>query len=265
MLEMAIEVFNRYENKYMVDEKICVRLQARLSDYMKPDSYNKRFETYPICNIYYDTPDSHLIRASLMKPSYKEKLRLRSYGTPSAGSKVYVEIKKKFRGLVNKRRSALPLDEAYTFLASGKIPGARRGMNTQVLSEAAYILEQHTLVPQVYLSYERRAYFGTGQYDLRISFDTNMIARREDLLLESGIYGESLLPSGKWLMEIKTSGSIPIWLCRTLSEFRVYPVSFSKYGTAYKRSLVPQSEPARDCVIACRYPEYESPSLAWAR
>jgi SPX domain protein involved in polyphosphate accumulation len=241
MLKMAIEVFNRYENKYMVDEKTYARLQTRLSDYMKLDSYNKRFETYPICNIYYDTPDSHLIRTSLMKPSYKEKIRLRSYGTPSKNSKVYVEIKKKFRGLGNKRRSALPLDEAYAFLASGKIPDIDCGMNIQVLSEIAYMLEQHRLVPKVYLSCERRAYFGTGRHDLRISFDTDIVARREDLFLESGIYGKSLLPEGKWLMEIKTSESIPIWLCRTLSELHIYPVSFSKYGTEYKLSLASPS------------------------
>jgi SPX domain protein involved in polyphosphate accumulation len=262
---MAIEVFNRHENKYIIDEKTYVRLQARLSDYMKPDSYNKRFETYQICNIYYDTPDSYLIRTSLMKPSYKEKLRIRSYGTPSTNSKVYVEIKKKFRGVVNKRRSALPLNEAYTFLESGKIPCANCGMNIQVLSEIAYMLEQHTLVPKVYLSYDRMAHFGTGQYDLRISFDTNIVTRRKDLFLESGIYGESLLPNGKWLMEIKTSGSIPIWLCRTLSEFRVYPVSFSKYGTEYKLSLVPGRESIKAYAFARRHPEYESQALALAQ
>jgi hypothetical protein len=262
---MAIEVFNRYENKYIVDENTHVRLQARLSDYMKADSYNKRSETYPICNIYYDTPDSHLIRTSMMKPSYKEKLRLRSYGTPSTNAKVYVEIKKKFRGLVNKRRSALPLDEAYAFLASGKIPDINYGINIQVLSEIAYMLEQFTLVPKVYLAYERRAYFGTGQNDLRISFDTNIISRREDLFLESGIYGESLLPDGKWLMEIKTSKSIPIWLSRTLSEFRVYPAGFSKYGTEYKLSLVPGHESVREYALSRRYPEYESQALALAQ
>jgi hypothetical protein len=165
---------------------------------------------------------------------------VRSYGTPERDGKVYVEIKKKFHGLVNKRRSALPLDEAYRFLATGVIPEIREGMNPQVLAEIQYFLQQHDLSPQVFLAYERLAFFGTGEHDLRVSFDTKIITRRTDLRLESGIYGEKLLPDGKWLMEVKTAESIPLWLCRILSEYQIYPVSFSKYGTEYKQSLAAQ-------------------------
>jgi SPX domain protein involved in polyphosphate accumulation len=237
---MAIEVFNRYENKYRMDEGVCEKLQQRLADYMEPDKHNNLHGAYAICNLYYDTPDSHLIRNSLAKPVYKEKLRVRSYGTPERDGKVYVEIKKKFRGLVNKRRSALPLDEAYRFLATGVIPEIREGMNPQVLSEIQYFLAQHELSPQVFLAYERLAFFGTGEHDLRVSFDTKITTRRTDLHLESGIYGKKLLPDGQWLMEVKTVESIPLWLCRILSEYQIYPISFSKYGTEYKQSLAPQ-------------------------
>lgn len=104
---MAIEVFNRYENKYMLSQSVFEKVQARLSEYMELDAYNKQHETYTISNLYYDTPDNYLIRTSLQKPNYKEKLRVRAYGVPDTGDKVYVEIKKKFAGLVNKRRSAL--------------------------------------------------------------------------------------------------------------------------------------------------------------
>lgn len=237
---MAIEVFNRYENKYMMDEAVCEKLRHRLAEYMEPDKHNNRHGAYAICNLYYDTPDSFLIRNSLAKPVYKEKLRVRSYGVPERDGRVYVEIKKKFCGLVNKRRSALPLDEAYRFLATGVIPKIGDGMNPQVLSEIQYVLEQHELRPQVFLAYERLAFFGTGQHDLRVSFDTNITTRRTDLRFESGIYGEKLLPSGKWLMEVKTAESIPLWLCRLLSEYEIYPISFSKYGTEYKHSLAPE-------------------------
>ncbi|MDR1639710.1 MAG: polyphosphate polymerase domain-containing protein, partial [Clostridiales bacterium] len=199
---MAIEVFNRYENKYMLDDKTCQALQARLSDYCELDAYNKRFETYPICNIYYDTEDSCLIRTSLAKPSYKEKLRIRSYGVPDAGSNVYVEIKKKHRNLVNKRRSALPLRDAYSFLRSGVVAITPDCANAQVLAEIQCILERHQLMPKAFISYERKAYFGTDHHDLRISFDTEIRTRRTSLRLESGIFGERLMPDGKWLMEI---------------------------------------------------------------
>lgn len=234
---MAIEIFNRHEKKYRISEKTFLRIQDRLSGYMELDAYNKRHETYSISNIYYDTKDSHLIRTSLEKPKYKEKLRLRSYGAPGSDSKIYVEIKKKVAGLVNKRRSALKPAEAYAFLRDGILPAPQSYMNEQVLREIAYVLEQHALEPALCLSYDRRAYFGADGNDLRVSFDTNIRTRRTDLRLESGGYGEPLLDGDSWLMEIKVARSIPVWLCRLLSEYGVYPVSFSKYGTEYKQML----------------------------
>jgi len=276
---MAIEVFNRFENKYLIDASIYDSLNAGIADYMELDEYNKTHSVYQICNLYYDTSDNRLIRTSLMKPSYKEKLRLRSYGTPCADSKVYVEIKKKFRGLVNKRRSALPLDEAYKFLETGQFPGVclsgnAPGMeevsgirvNTQVLKEISYMLEQYRPEPKVFISYERRAYFGTGSHDLRISFDGNILCRRTDLRLESGAYGENLLPKGKRLMEIKTAQSIPVWLCRLMSELKIYPISFSKYGNEYKRFLAgtnadPQSQNPDCSLLAESTPQSETSGL----
>lgn len=234
---MAIEVFNRYENKYMIDTKTFSKLQNKLSDYMELDAYNKQNEAYTITNIYYDTDDSQLIRTSLSKPKYKEKLRLRAYGTPQGDSKVYIEIKKKFMGLVNKRRSAMTLNEAYAFIETGVIPDLNTYMNKQVLCEIEYLLEQYELKPMLYLSYSRRAYFDKNQHDLRISFDNNILTRRYDLKLESGIFGERLLDEDKWLMEIKVSKSMPVWLAHLLSEHKIYPTSFSKYGTEYKHSI----------------------------
>jgi hypothetical protein len=262
---MAIEVFNRYENKYIVGESILPQLCERLSEYMELDEYNKRFETYSIANIYYDTDDSFLIRTSLSKPKYKEKLRLRSYGAPALDSKVYVEIKKKVAGLVNKRRSAMTLREAYRFLESGNAPKIRDGMNRQVIGEIRYFLQTRELSPAVCISYDRKAYFGIGEHDVRVSFDTNIQARRYDLRLESGAYGERLLDDGLWLMEIKTARSIPIWLCRLLSEYKIYPVSFSKYGAEYKQTLE-QSRLPRIYVLTPnpQYKPAQTPAVAYA-
>lgn len=232
---MAIEVFNRYENKYLIDERTLYKLQRRVSDYMEPDEYNKEDKTYTITNLYYDTQDSHLIRTSLKKPKYKEKLRLRAYGVPDGDSEVYAEIKKKVNGLVNKRRSALRLDEAYDFLQTGMMPDPQPCHNRQVLCEISYILQRHDLCPVLYLAYDRRAYFGLGQHDLRISFDSNIRTRRYDLKLEDGDYGDPLTDEGLWIMEIKVAQSMPIWLCRLLSENNIYPTSFSKYGAEYRQ------------------------------
>lgn len=237
---MAIEVFNRYENKYMLDTRTFAQLELRLSDYMELDAFNKTHETYTITNLYYDTEDNHLIRSSLAKPKYKEKLRLRAYGVPDMDSQVYIEIKKKFRGLVNKRRSSLTLDEAYNFIRTSTPPAPMPYHNRQVLNEVDYMLHTHKLKPALYLAYNRRAYFGIGQHDIRVSFDRNIRSRRYDLALESGDYGKTLLERDQWLMEIKVAQSIPLWLCRLLSEYKIYPASFSKYGTEYKQMLANQ-------------------------
>jgi SPX domain protein involved in polyphosphate accumulation len=232
---MAIEVFTRHEKKYALDESTYRRLLARLAGEMELDANIRQSGAYRICNLYYDTDHSALIRRSLSGPQYKEKLRLRTYGTPPPEGHAYFEIKKKVCGLVNKRRSAMPLQAAYRFADTGVPPATGPGMNSQVIREIACILGREPLRPKVYISYERRAYCGAA--GLRLSFDTNIITRRTDLRLESGVYGQRLLPEGQWLMEIKTPQTIPLWLARTLSEFRLYPVRFSKYGREYLGQL----------------------------
>ena len=232
---MAIEVFNRHENKYRLSGRTFAEISGAIAERIEVDKYNVGGETYPIFNIYYDTPGNDVIRASLSKPAYKEKLRLRSYGAPTADSTVYVEIKKKALGVVNKRRSGMKLREAYTFLESGAVPDIQPHMNAQALNEAAYILGRMPLAPAALLSYERVAFF--GERELRVSFDTNIQTRRYDLRLEYGAYGEQLLGEGEWLMEIKTAGNMPLWLSGLLAKHKAYPASFSKYGAEYKRSL----------------------------
>ncbi|HEY9061454.1 MAG TPA: polyphosphate polymerase domain-containing protein [Pseudobacteroides sp.] len=231
---MAIEVFNRYEKKFMMNTHTYEKVLRTLDQYMELDEYNKKHDFYTIANIYYDTKDHHLIRKSLSKPKYKEKLRLRAYGVPSLEDKVYLEIKKKVCGLVNKRRTKLTLSEAYDFVATGQKPELKKYMNKQVLNEIEYFLSVYDLEPKLYLAYDRKAYFGIDNRDLRITFDTNIRTRREDLRLELGDHGEQLLNKDVWLMEVKAEKTIPIWLTRMLSEYKLYKRSFSKYGTEFK-------------------------------
>lgn len=234
---MAIEVFNRYEKKYLLDDKAFRHFYNHLLEYMDLDDYNKHHEFYTICNIYFDTKNDALIRNSLAKPKYKEKLRLRAYGIPKMDAKVYLELKKKVLGLVNKRRTSLKLDEAYEFVRTGIEPEFKDYMNKQVIQEIGYFLQRYDLEPKVYLAYERKALFSKENRDLRITFDTNIRSRRYDVKLESGNYGEKLLEPGQWLMEVKAEKTIPLWLSKLLSEHRMFRTSFSKYGNEYKKML----------------------------
>lgn len=235
---MAIEVFNRYENKFLLDCATYSLIQHRLNDYMELDEYNKTHDFYTISNIYYDTKDNTLIRNSLSKPDYKEKLRLRAYGVPTLDSNVYLEIKKKCCGLVNKRRTTLRLTEAYDFISTKKKPDYKNYMNKQVINEIEYFLQIYKMEPQLYLAYDRRALFSKENRNIRITFDTNIRTRRDELKLENGDYGDLLLDSDMWLMEVKVENSIPLWLTQLLSEFKIYSRSFSKYGKEYNDFLM---------------------------
>lgn len=234
---MAIEVFNRHEQKYFLDADTFKKVLAVMDEYMIPDKYNINHKPYTISNIYFDTEDNYLIRTSLSKPKYKEKLRLRSYGVPISDSKVFLEIKKKFKGIVNKRRTVLKLSEAYSFIESKTAPKPQEYMNKQVLKEIEFFLQHYSLKPKLYLAYDRIAYFEKGNNDLRISFDQNIRTRRYDVALEAGDYGEKLLPDGLYLMEIKTSKAMPLWLTKMLAEYNIKRRSFSKYGTEFTHQL----------------------------
>ncbi|MDW8803098.1 polyphosphate polymerase domain-containing protein [Clostridium sp. A1-XYC3] len=235
---MAIEVFNRSECKFLIQEDIYEELNIKLLKHMDMDDHNKEANFYTISNIYYDTEDDYLIRNSLSKPKYKEKIRLRSYGVPNIDGKVYLEIKKKFNGIGNKRRTSLKLNEAYEFLSTGEKPELKSYMNKQVINELHYSLKLYNVEPKLYLAYDRKAMFGRDNREVRITFDTNIRTRRYDLRLEAGNYGEPLLEKGKMLMEVKVEKNIPLWLAKLLSEYKIYKTSFSKYGNEYKKMIM---------------------------
>ncbi len=234
---MAIEVFSRYEKKYLLTEETYHWLLERIGENMEPDKYNKDGKLYNIANIYYDTPSDALIRASIEKPVYKEKLRLRSYGVPGMEDKVFLEIKKKYKGLVNKRRTTLKLFEAYDLINNGLDPEDAPYINKQVLSEIKYFLQMYHLEPKVYLTYDRQAFFSKTDRDFRITFDTNIKTRRYDVRLEKGNQGELLIDNAFWLMEVKSSEAVPMWFTELLSEKEIQSTTFSKYGTEYKKAL----------------------------
>ena len=226
-------VFKRYEIKYMITLEQKAKVLDAIKSYMKLDKYGRT----TIRNIYYDTDTYLLIRRSIEKPAYKEKLRIRSYGRAEPNSTVFVELKKKYKQVVYKRRISLPETEVIKWL-SGEHHCEKY---TQISEEVDYFLDYYkTLHPTVFLSYEREAFYAKDGSDFRVTFDDNILCRQEDLSLESEVYGTPILPEGMVLMEIKCSGGIPLWMTKILSEEHIYKTSFSKYGTAYQTMIFPQ-------------------------
>ena len=236
---MAIEVMSRIESKYIINTDTYFKLLKTIENYTHPDEYNRNNKLYTISNIYYDTDDNYLIRTSIAKPRYKEKLRLRAYGIPDTDDNVFLEIKKKYNGMVNKRRTTFSLSDAYEFLETHIAP---KNENGQITNELLYLLEAYNPKPKVYIAYDRKAYFSEDN-NVRITFDTNIRTRRYNLKLEDGDFGDKLLDSDTYLMEIKNEKAFPLWLAQLLSECKVYKTAFSKYGTEYTKFLKNGDEP----------------------
>lgn len=224
-------VFERVERKFLLTPRQYEGLMRTLPEYMQADQYGES----TILSLYLDTEDSLLIRRSLEKPVYKEKLRLRSYGVPGDTDNVFLEVKKKVRGVVYKRRICLPLAQAMECLAQGSVPAA----GGQIGREIAYMLRRYRLRPAVLLAYDRTAYaeLEPSPNRLRITIDRDIRSRQTDLDLRLGSAGESLLAPGMRLMEIKTAHAIPLWLCAVLDQNEIRPTSFSKYGRVYEAHM----------------------------
>ncbi len=226
-------VFRRYEYKYLIALEQKQAVLKTLEPYMQLDKYGRT----TIRNIYYDTDTYLLIRRSIEKPTYKEKLRIRSYGPAAPDSKVFVELKKKYKSVVYKRRVSLPCNEAMDWI--GGVNHCHK--KTQICNEIDYFIDHYgTLHPTVFLSYEREAYFTKEPSDFRVTFDENIKVRQDDLDLTSEVYGTPILPDGKIMMEIKCSGGIPLWMTEVLSREKIFKTSFSKYGTAYRTLIFPE-------------------------
>ena len=226
-------VFKRYELKYMLTLEQKKKILEAMSPYMQLDKYGRT----TIRNIYFDTDNYRLIRRSIEKPAYKEKIRIRSYAQATADSTVFVELKKKYQKVVYKRRLPLCEADAMSWVCrENPCP-----VNTQISREIDYFIDFYgKLNPTVFLSYEREAYYDKGGGDFRVTFDDNILARQTDVNLCSYVYGTPILPEGKVLMELKCSGGIPLWMVEVLSRERIYKTSFSKYGTAYSTLIFPE-------------------------
>lgn len=230
--------FKRYEIKYMLTCRQEEQIKQVMAPYMKEDEHGRS----TICSLYLDTPDYLLIRRSMDHPAYKEKLRLRSYGVAKENTTVFLELKKKYDSVVYKRRIALPLAQAEQFLVEETARKTDQSENTgiagnnpQIRKEIRYCMQTYQdLHPAVLLTYERDAFYGKNDHEFRVTFDHNILWRDTDLTLSAGIYGTPVLKEDQILMEVKTSGAMPLWMTHYLTENHLYRTSFSKYATAYR-------------------------------
>lgn len=217
--------FRRVEEKYILSESEYKKLLKKISKYLIDDIYPK----YTICSVYFDSDNYDSIIKSIEKPIYKEKVRIRSYGVIDNDGYLYLELKKKYKGIVSKRRIKMNNHEFNKFMDN------KLEINNQILKEISYVIIRDKLKPKIFIAYDRLSYVGIDNTDLRITFDSNLRSRDYDLVLNKNDLGVLYFDKSTYIMEVKTLGSIPLWLSKVLSELSIYPRSFSKYGEIYKR------------------------------
>lgn len=238
MILLIQTIFNRFERKYLLNEAQKNDMVAFLKEHLIFDPYSVGERFYKVGNIYYDTPDHFVIRDSLLKPRYKAKLRIRAYQTnPYDDQLVFLEIKKKMKQRINKRRLTLTFKAAKAYVNDGILPTFTDPLDQQILKEIDYLIKTHQVTPSIYIEYERLAMMSQDDH-LRITFDKN-IAFNEKQPDFNDHKNMLLFPSKDlYLMEIKSDINFPIWLVRKLSTFELFSQSFSKYGKIYQHHII---------------------------
>ena len=222
-----ISVMKRSEYKFILTKDQLALFKTAILDHMKVDQYGLT----TISSIYYDTPDFRLIRNSIERPPYKEKMRLRSYGLANNEKQVFLELKRKSEGIVYKRRIALSEKLAVDFFDNKANIG-----EDQIAKEIIYFRDFYKkLIPQIMILYDRRAYQEINGGDLRLTIDENPRYRTYKFDLHTSNEGALLLEEGSAILEVKAQDEIPLWLTSILSSLKIYKTSFSKVGEAYKR------------------------------
>ena len=235
-MQQAKLLFQRYEKKYLLTEAQYTWVVEAIREKMIPDAHAR----YSIKNIYFDTEDYDLIRTSVDGEDYKEKLRLRAYGTwdRNTNNRVFLEIKKKYDGIVYKRRIEMAFPDAMFYVFSGERP---EGLNDLEASEFDFFLKRHRIVNRTFLTYDREAYAASDGSELRITFDTNIRYQTSGFCFDEKQASEQVPVMGV-LMEIKNPMSMPLWVAQMLSKYQIRPYSFSKYGAVYRNSILKEEK-----------------------
>jgi hypothetical protein len=236
-------VFQRYEKKFLLTKTQYQKLLITVHHHMKLDSYCKGGNTYHLRNVYFDTPDHQLISLSLLKPDFKEKLRIRKYGIQGDGNNVvFLEVKRKIKGIVTKRRAPLSLLEIDLFMQDKIIPERDNYFDHQILNELNYLTKIYQLRKAVFIEYNRLAFFDREDEEFRVTFDQDIYTRYDNFDFESKVKGIPLLVKDMVLMEVKVGEAMPLWFAKALAKQNIYLNSFSKYGKAYEYSLAKEIE-----------------------
>lgn len=232
---MAKEFFSRHELKYVISFELYQQLASELVPRMAYDASGDQTGRYNIVSLYFDSPDYKVYYETRNKLRFRQKLRLRVYNHVTREDQAFFEIKQKYNNVVHKRRTSILLRDAYDYMnqAAGQVNlQAYQASNPQILREIDAFKALYRLQPEVIVSYDRQAFQGIEEKDLRVTFDYNLLCRKHDLQVEKGPAGKRFVDPDQVILEVKVTDSVPFWLSRLLSELECARGSLSKFCTS---------------------------------
>lgn len=229
-----IRRFDRYEFKYLISLALRDRLIREMQGRIEPDEYDH--ETgYPLVSLYYDSPQLDCFWAKVDGLKYRRKVRVRIYPERDIEKTrtAMLEIKQRTIATVQKRRIALPIEQAES-LCDGRIGALDLGpldaLDEQVASEIEYLSSALHLRPTAVTAYTRRAFVGSPyEPGLRITFDTQLAGRVHALHVTSPAPNRSIAPPDWCVLEVKTNSTIPDWVSSMLARHNCQLRRISKY------------------------------------
>jgi hypothetical protein len=232
--------FCRIENKYLVPESLVPFLIAALESHMDYDPYAIHDGHYQVNTIYFDNKNNDVVDRSVAHPTYKEKLRLRSYG--GKNPIYFIEFKNKYLCDVFKVRIILSEKEYENYVFHQIVPSKNGNFqHDRFIDTLADFIHRHgEIVPKSVIQYDRAAFVNKPfENYLRVTIDSSLTFRRENFHLNE-LGGAPLLGEGFNILEIKIERALPLWLAQSLNQLGIYRDRFSKYGASY---LDAQNEP----------------------
>lgn len=228
-MEQIIDTFERVEDKYELSQSEYLSFLEAIQAHVHPDIYHK----YTVHSVYFDNDHYQLAVNSLQKPEYKCKVRLRTYQDPDADTMCFLELKKKYNDIVYKTRFYMEVASAYQYLYQNKMP---KNPNN-IMRELDYVFHFYKLKDFCYVQYDRECYAANEDMDVRITFDTNIRYRLDDISLSRNGSETNLTEENVYMLEIKCKDRYPMWLVQILSKMKLYKKSFSKCGSIYMNNF----------------------------
>ncbi len=241
--------FERYECKYIIPAALRQPIKDHIACYTRPDRYTERNPDggYLITSLYLDTPYLSFHLAKSRKDLNRFKLRIRIYDDQLDGP-VFFEIKRKIKGIINKRRVMIRHRDWAAHMHGGDAlrQDATTARDANAIEEFLSLMDRWQAFPAVLVKYSREAYQGEIDDYSRVTFDSRLLCRRaSDFRFAGGTVGWSAIDdptaverlySGV-VLELKFANRAPLWMVDLVQRFGLQLRGFSKYSTSVEQTL----------------------------